>query len=89
MDAINAFNESLRANGHWIMAAGVAAPEHSVVIDNRQGAGVITQGSLFEQNEYVSGFWVIEASGHEQAQDLALAGSRACNRKVELRPFLG
>jgi hypothetical protein len=37
----------------------------------------------------MSGFWIIQADSLEQAQALAAEGSKACNRKVELRPFLG
>jgi len=35
MAAIDAFNESLQANGHWIMACGISSPEAATVIDNR------------------------------------------------------
>ncbi len=37
----------------------------------------------------MSGFWIIQADSLEQAKSLAAEGSKACNRKVELRPFLG
>lgn len=89
MDAINSFNESLRANGHWILAAGIAGPKHSVVIDNRRGAHIVKHEPLVTTDEHVSGFWIIEAANIEQAQELALGASLACNRKVEMRPFLG
>jgi len=41
-----------------------------------------------EVPEYYSGFWLIEAGDESKARELALAGSLACNRKVELRPYL-
>jgi len=41
-----------------------------------------------EVPECYSGFWLIEASDEAKAKELALAGSLACNRKVELRPYL-
>jgi hypothetical protein len=44
---------------------------------------------LFEDKENYSGFWLIQAADLESAQTLALEGSMACNRKVELRPLLG
>lgn len=94
MAAIDAFNDSLEANGHWIIAGGLTAPSHAIRFDNRDGAGVIVDGPLHEPdprtgNEYVSGFWLIEAPDEETARRLAAEGSRACNRKVELRPLLG
>lgn len=89
MAAIDAFNDGLRANGHWVMAAGVSSPSTATTIDNRAGAGIVTDGPFVTTDEYVAGFWVIEAADREEALALAAAGSKACNRKVELRAFLG
>jgi hypothetical protein len=85
---IDEFNERLQAAGHWVLAAGLAAPSNSVVIDNRAGAGVVTAGPLVESGEYLSGLWIIEAADHAEALELAAAGSKACNRRVEVRSFL-
>ncbi len=89
MVAIDAFNDSLRANGQWIFACGISDPSHGNVIDNRADAGIETGQALFDGSENYSGFWVIEAEDAEVAKKLAFEGSRACNRKVELRPLLG
>jgi hypothetical protein len=89
MEAIDSFNDQLRANGQWIFAGGLAAPSTANVIDNRAGAGVETGKPLFGAAENFSGFWLIEAASSDVARELALAGSKACNRKVELRPLLG
>ena len=88
MVEINAFNDSLRANGQWIFAGGLSAPSNGNVIDNRAGAGIETGKPLFDAKENFSGFWLIQAESVEVAKDLAFAGSKACNRKVELRPLL-
>ncbi|MEY4290679.1 MAG: hypothetical protein RL130_621 [Actinomycetota bacterium] len=89
MAAINTFNDGLRANGQWIFAGGLADPTTANVIDNRSGAGLETGAPLFDAKENFSGFWLIEADSQETAKKLAYEGSRACNRKVELRPLLG
>lgn len=89
MAAIDAFNEQLQNAGQLIMAEGLASPRASVVIDNRGGAGVVTPGPLHDDLEYVSGFWIVDAADRDAALELAAEGSRACNRKVELRPFYG
>ena len=86
--AIDAFNDSLVANGHWIMAAGITGPASALVIDNRGEKLTTTPGSVFDSTEYMSGFWLIEAEDLDTAKRLAAEGSRACNRKVELRPFI-
>ena len=88
MAAIDAFNEMLQDKGHWITAAGIHHGESATVIDNRADAGIVLDGSLYSSPEHYSGFWIIEADDRETALSLAAAGSKACNRKVELRPYL-
>lgn len=89
MAAIDAFNEMLEANGHWITAAGINHGEAATILDNRSDAGIVKTGSLYNEVEHYSGFWLINADSNEKALELAAAGSKACNRKVELRPYLG
>ncbi|MFM7030194.1 MAG: YciI family protein [Micrococcales bacterium] len=89
MAAIDAFNDMLQANGHWIYAAGIEAPANATTIDNRQGLGQVTPGPFVKTAEHQSGFWLIEAPDRATAEALALQGSLACNRKVEVRAFLG
>ncbi len=88
MAAINAYNERIEADGHWVFAGGLAAPSTATVIDNRGAEPVFTDGPYVESKEYLAGFWVIEAPDLDVALKLAADGSRACNRKVEVRPFL-
>lgn len=88
MAAIDAFNDMLRAQQHWVMAAGIGQPESAHVVDNRSGLGAQQPGSLFAGSVHYSGFWIITADSTEQALQLAAGGSQACNRRVELRPFL-
>jgi hypothetical protein len=88
MAAIDAFNERLEADGHWVFAGGLAAPSTATVIDNRGGVVVFTDGPFVESKEYLAGFWIIEAPDLDVALELAAEGSKNCNRKVEVRPFL-
>lgn len=88
MKLIDAFNEKLQKNGHWITAAGIRPGAAATVFDNRDNKGQATPGSLFDAPEHYSGFWLIEAESDEAAQQLAMEGSFACNRKVELRPYI-
>lgn len=88
MANIDAFNDQLRREGNWVTAAGIVGPRLATIIDNRNGKGEMIKGSLFNFPDYYSGFWLIEANTEEDAKKLALAGSLACNRKVELRPYL-
>jgi hypothetical protein len=89
MAAIDADNERLGAEGHWVLAAGLTPPRGVCVIDARGEDPRITAGPLHESAQYVAGFWIIEAPSDDDALRLAAEGSRACNRRVEVRPFLG
>ena len=86
--AIDVFNDRLQAEGHWVFAGGLAAPSSATVIDNRGEEAMFTDGPFLESKEYLAGFWVIEAADLDVALKLAAEGSRACNRKIEVRPFL-
>lgn len=89
MAAIDAFNDRLVADGHWVFAAGLGAPSTATVVDNRDGQPVFTDGPFIESKEYLAGFWVMDAADLDVALKLAAEGSKACDRKVEVRPFLG
>jgi hypothetical protein len=88
MAAIDAFNEGLQTQGHWVFAGGLAAPSTATVIDNRGEEAVFTDGPFLESKEYLIGFWIMEAADLDVALKLAAEGSKACNRKLEVRPFL-
>jgi hypothetical protein len=89
MAATNAFNDRLQAEGNWVFAGGLASPSTATVIDNRSGGLVFTDGPFVESKEYLAGFWIMEAPDHDVALELAAEGSKHCNRRVEVRPFLG
>jgi hypothetical protein len=86
--AIDVFNDRLRAEGHWVFGGGLAAPNTATVIDNRGEGALVTDGPFIESKEYLGGFWIIEAPDLDVALELATEGSKACNRKIEVRPFL-
>ena len=88
MAAIDAFNEQLRAEGHWVFAGGLGSPSTATVVDGLEGAALFTDGPFVESKEHVAGFWIIEASDLDVALKLAAEGLKHCNRKVEVRPFL-
>ncbi|GGT38805.1 YciI family protein [Nonomuraea spiralis] len=86
--AIDVFNDRLRTEGHWVFAGGLASPDTATVIDNRGAEALVTDGPFVESKEYLAGFWIIEAPDLDVALKLAAEGSKACNRKIEVRPFL-
>ena len=88
MEAIDAFNESLQKNGHWITAAGINPSTKATLIDNRAGLNQVQAGHSLQGADYYSGFWIIEAKDEAEAITLATEGSKAWNRRVEVRPYL-
>ena len=86
--AIDVFNDRLQTEGHWVFAGGLASPNTATVIDSRGGKALVTDGPFLESKEYLAGFWIIEAPDLDVALKLAAEGSKACNRKLEVRPIL-
>ncbi len=58
------------------------------MIDNRGDEAVFKDGPFLESKEYLAGFWIIEAPDLDLVLELADEGSKHCNRKVDVRPFL-
>jgi hypothetical protein len=85
--AIDVFNAGLRAEGSWVFAGGLGAPSTATVIDARAGEAIFTDGPYVETKEHLVGFWIVEAADLDVALKLAAEGSKACHRKVEVRPF--
>jgi len=90
MAAIGRFNDGMKADGYLVFAGGLGFPDATTatVFDNRASAGLVSDGPFAESKEFVVGFWIIDVPSDEIARQLAAAGSKACNRKVELRAFL-
>ncbi|MFF0267994.1 YciI family protein [Kribbella sp. NPDC004536] len=88
MAAITKFNEQLQADGHWVFAGGLSSPSDATVIDGRGEEPIFTDGPFLETKEYMAGFWVFEADDLDVALKLAAGASKACNRRLEVRPFL-
>jgi hypothetical protein len=88
MAAIDVFNDRLQAEGHWVFAGGLGSTSSATVIDHRGEETMITDGPFLESKEHIVGFWIMEAADLDVALKLAAEGSKACNRKIEVRPFL-
>jgi hypothetical protein len=85
---IDAFNDRLRAEGHWVFAGGLGSPSTATVVDNRgDGEALFTDGPFVESKEHLAGFWIMEADDLDVVLRLAADGSKACNRRIEVRPF--
>ncbi|WP_244930612.1 YciI family protein [Nocardioides sp. W7] len=84
---VGAFNTRLQAEGAWLFAGGLMPIEQSTCVDATGERPIVTDGPFSESKEYLGGFWIIEAADLDAALAWAAEGSRACEGKVEVRPF--
>lgn len=84
--AVEAFNERLKSDGHWVFAGGLTPIDDARVA--RTEDGTITDGPYAETKEHLGGFWVVECDPGE-IEKVALRAAEACRNDVEVRPFQG
>ena len=85
--AVDAFNADLQASGVWVFAGGLQEADVATVVDGTGSEVVMTDGPFAETKEHIGGFWIVEVPDLDAALDLAAKGSKACQGKVEVRPF--
>ena len=88
-EATGAFNDELRSEGSFVYANGLAEASAATVVDGRGTTPVVTDGPYLESKEYIAGFWIVQVADLDAALTLAARGSRACRRRVEVRPMAG
>lgn len=84
---VEAFNTELRESGSWVFAGGLHPSTTATVVDGTGTDVVMTDGPFSEAKEQLGGFWVVEVADLDAALELAASGSRACQGRVEVRPF--
>ncbi|MET7671661.1 YciI family protein [Micromonospora luteifusca] len=83
----DAFNERLQRDGHFVFADGLEPATTATTVDGQGTRPTYTDGPYLETKEQLGAFWVIEAADLDVALALAVEGSKACRRTVEVRPF--
>jgi hypothetical protein len=81
-----AFNDGLRASGHFIVAEALAPARDAACVRVRQGKATITDGPFTEAKELVAGFYLIEAEDMKEAIELASKIPSAPLGTIEVRP---
>lgn len=87
--AVDAFNAKLQSDGSWVFAGGLEPPASATMVDGTGTDVVITDGPFTESKEHLGGFWVIEATDLDVALKIAAGASKACELRIEVRPFQG
>jgi hypothetical protein len=88
-EEVDAFNARLRDAGAWVFAGGLMPRDLATTVDNTEGKKIVLDGPFAETKEWLGGFWIIDVPDLDVALRWAQEGSRACARKVEVRPFQG
>jgi len=86
-EAVDRFNQQLQADGSWVFGGGLERIEAANLVDGTGGDMIVTDGPYLETKEYLGGFWIIEAPDLDAALKIAGEASKACDGKVEVRPF--
>ena len=86
---VDKVNKEMVQKGVWVFGGGLHPADTATVVRADGGEIVTTDGPYLESKEHIAGFWIIEAPHLDAALRLAALGSKACNRRIELRPILG
>lgn len=83
--AVGAFNTAVQEAGAFVTAGGLQPPSSATTVDYSGDSPVITPGPFVKADEYLGGFWIIEAENDDVAIEWAKQGSRALRSRVEVR----
>ena len=86
-EAVDRFNDKAQEAGIWVFAGGLQSGETATVVDATGSEAVVTDGPYLETKEWIGGFWVFELPDLDAALRWATEASKACDGKVEVRPF--
>jgi hypothetical protein len=86
-DAVDVVNQKMMDAGVWVFAGGLEPIDVSTTVDNTGDAPIITDGPFAESKEWIGGFWILELPDLDAALQWATEASKACQGKVEVRPF--
>ena len=85
MAAAGAFIEDLTSSGAFVYGAGLHPPSTAITVD-ATGDGVRREnGPFVRADEYLGGFWVIDAPDQETAIGWAEKASAALGGRIEVR----
>ena len=86
MDSCFAYDEQLRANGHFIGGEGLQPPDTAMTLRYANGRVVVTDGPFAETKEQLGGIMILEARDLNHAVDLISKHPGAKFGPWEIRP---
>jgi hypothetical protein len=82
-----AYDEQVKANGHWIAGEALQPVRTATTVRVRNGKTSVTDGPFAETKEQLAGFWLIEARGLDDAIQVAAGIPAARVGSIEVRPL--
>jgi hypothetical protein len=86
---LGALEQEMKSAGAWVFSGRLHEPDTATVVRMTGGEVLTTDGPFAEAKEYLGGFDVIDVPDLDAALKWAAEGSKACQGKVEVRPFAG
>ncbi|MBC9715238.1 hypothetical protein H9Y04_22045 [Streptomyces sp. TRM66268-LWL] len=83
--AVGAFNTAVQEAGAFVTAGGLQPPSTATTVDYSGDSPVLTPGPFVKADEYLGGFWIIEAENDDVAIEWAKQASRALRSRIEVR----
>ena len=83
-----AYNDMLRANGHFILAHALQSVRKASTVRVRGGRVLVTDGPFAETKEQLLGFVLIEARDHDDAVEVASRIPLARLGSIEVRSIM-
>jgi hypothetical protein len=84
------FLETTKASGEFHSTVALAEPAKSTVVKVRDGVPAVTDGPFVEAKEFLGGYYLVDVSGPERAQELAamIPDASIEGLGVEVRPVV-
>jgi hypothetical protein len=84
MAEVEAFNTALQDAGAFVFAGGLYPPSSATTVDATGDSPELSPGPFVEAEEYLGGFWIIEADD-DTALEWTKRASKALRSRIELR----
>jgi hypothetical protein len=85
MAEVGAFNTALQESGAFRFAGGLQPPSTATTVNATGDGPEFTPGPFATADEYLGGFWVIEADNDDDAIGWAKRASKVLQSRVEVR----
>lgn len=82
---VGAFNNTLLESGALLAAGGLQPPSTAITVDATGQQPTRTPGPFVEADQYLGGFWLVQAPDEETALTWAEQASAATNSRIEVR----